>query len=62
MTPAALQAFGSEIANVRLIGSENGTLPVTMRQAQSMLVLVRERSAPQQSPVGEPPVPVLPVK
>lgn len=54
-----LQARGREIARVLLIGIWKGTLPVTMRHMQSMLVLVRDLSALQQSAVGEVPLPLL---
>lgn len=53
-----LQARGREIARVLLIGIWKGTLPVTMRHMQSMLVLVRDLSALQQSAVGEVPLPL----
>lgn len=47
------------MAKLRLMGIWNGTLPVTMRQAQSMLLLVSDLSALQQSEVGEVPFAVL---
>lgn len=60
-TPAILQARGSEIARVRLMGNWNGTFPVIRRHAQSVPLLRSDLSDPQQSEVGEDPLPVLPV-
>jgi hypothetical protein len=51
-----LQARGREMAKVLLIGMLNGTLPVTIRQKQSIPLLVRFLSAPQQPAVGEVPL------
>lgn len=58
-TPGMLQARGSDTARVRLIGTWKGTLPVTMRHAQSMLDPVTARRASQQSRVGDVPFAVL---
>ena len=54
-----LQARGREMARVRLIGIRKGTLPVTMRQTQSMPPLVRVLRELQQSAVGEVPLALL---
>lgn len=56
-----LQALGSEIAKVRLIGIETGTPAFIIRQVQSLLVLVSSLSALQQSADGPTPVELLPV-
>lgn len=61
-TPGVLQARGREMARVRLIGNWIGTLPVTMRHIQSLLVLVRFLSELQQSAVGAVPLAVLLVR
>lgn len=50
------------MARERLIGSWKGTLPVTMRHKQSLLVLVRAFSELQQSAVGEVPLELLLVR
>ena len=54
-----LQARGMDMAKVLLIGKLKGTLPVAMRQKQSMPLLVRLLSAVQQSAVGEVPLELL---
>lgn len=54
-----LQARGREMARVRLMGIWNGTLPVTIRQRQSVLLLVMDLRELQQSEVGEVPLAVL---
>lgn len=61
-TPGMLQARGREMARERLIGSWKGTLPVTIKQKQSLLVLVRAFSELQQSAVGEVPLELLLVR
>lgn len=43
------------------MGRAIGTFPVTMRQAQSMLPLMREFTESQQPALGEAPLAVLPV-
>lgn len=53
--------LGSEMDSVRLMGRLKGTFPVSMRQAQSLLLLTTAPSALQQSSVGDPPPLVLPV-
>lgn len=50
------------MARVRLIGNWIGTLPVTMRHIQSLLVLVRFLSELQQSAVGAVPLAELLVR
>ena len=50
------------MAKVRLMGIWRGTFPVTMRHKQSLLPLVRDFSALQQSALGEVPFEVLFVK
>lgn len=57
-----LQARGREMANVLLIGTPKGTLPVTTRHKQSIPSLVRFLSEPQQPAVGEEPLAVLLVR
>ena len=52
-TLGMLQARGRETARVRLIGSRKGTLPVTMRHVQPMLLLVRFLRALQQAALGD---------
>lgn len=47
------------MAKLRLIGSRKGTLAVTMRHKQSMPLLVRFLREPQQSAVGDVPLPLL---
>lgn len=49
------------MANARLIGRLTGTFPVNMRQAQSMLPVMREAKESQQPEVGDLPPLVLPV-
>ena len=56
-----LQSRGSVIASALLIGRLNGTLPVTIRHMQSVLLVMSEPRASQQPEVGEPPPFVLPV-
>ena len=57
-----LQALGSVMASVRLIGKPSGTLPVRMRHAQLVLALTTAAKDRQQSAVGDDPPPlVLPV-
>lgn len=51
-TPSNLQALGSEIAKVLLMGSWNGTLPVTIRHAQFMPLLASDLSELQHSDEG----------
>lgn len=57
-----LQARGSEMANVRLIGIWKGTFPVTTRHKQSVPLPVRVLSELQQSEVGEVPLALLLVR
>lgn len=54
-----LQARGREMARVRLMGIWKGTLPVTIRQRQSVPLLVMDLRELQQSEVGEVPLAVL---
>lgn len=54
-----LQARGRETASVRLMGIWKGTLPVAMRQRQSLLLLIRDLRELQQSEVGAVPFWVL---
>lgn len=62
-TPGIRQARGREIAKVWLMGIWKGTLPVTIRQRQSVPLLVMDLSELQQSEVGvEVPFVVLFVK
>ncbi|KAL7000076.1 hypothetical protein U1Q18_001226 [Sarracenia purpurea var. burkii] len=49
------------MASVWLIGSGRGTFPVTIRQTQSMLLLMRDVIESQQPAVGEAPLLLLPV-
>lgn len=60
-TDALLQKLGRVTAIVRLTGTENGTAPVSMEQAQSEPPLTRPPNALQQSAVGDPdpPPPVI---
>lgn len=58
-TPGMLQARGRETASVRLMGIWKGTLPVAMRQRQSLLLLIRDLRELQQSEVGAVPFWVL---
>lgn len=51
-----LHARGRLSARVRLTGSWNGTLPVTMRQKQPIPVLASDFTALQQSAVGVVPL------
>lgn len=55
------QTLGSEMAKVLLMGRLNGTLPVNIRQAQSVLLVITEPNALQQSALGDPPPLMLPV-
>lgn len=57
-----LQALGREMARVRLMGSWTGTLPVTMRQAQSVPLEMSDARDPQHCDVGEAPLLLLPVR
>jgi hypothetical protein len=50
------------MAKVRLMGIWKGTFPVTMRHIQSLIPLVRDFSALQQSALVEVPFAVLFVK
>lgn len=54
-----LQARGREMAKVRLMGMLNGTLPVVMRQKQSLPLLIKDLSELQQSAGGEVPLRLL---
>lgn len=54
-----LQACGRLIANVRLIGILKGTLPVTIRQRQSVPLLVKDLRTLQHSADGEVPLRLL---
>lgn len=57
-----LQARGKALPKLALInGTETGTLPVIIRQAQSMLFSNSDFKAPQQSLVGDERPPLLPV-
>lgn len=57
-----LHTRGSEIARVRLKGSEIGTFPVITRHPHSTLSVMRDFTELQQSSVGEDlPFPLLPV-
>lgn len=59
-----LHACGREIANPWLIGfgNEKGTFPVTIRQVQSILVVISDSIASQQLALGDRPFALLPVK
>lgn len=57
-----LQARGRARARVRLIGNWKGTLPVTRRHTQSLLVLVTDFSELQQAAVGDVPLALLLVR
>ncbi|KAL0393031.1 UNVERIFIED_CONTAM: hypothetical protein Sradi_2525900 [Sesamum radiatum] len=52
-TPDILQARGREIAKVWLMGTWNGTPPVTIRHKQSCPLLMRSLNELQQAEVGE---------
>lgn len=58
-----LHACGSEMANAWLtgLGNENGTFPVTIRQAQSVLVVMSDSIASQQLADGDFPFGLLPI-
>ena len=57
-----LQARGSEIARVWLMGILKGMLPVAIRHIQSVPLLMRDLRELQQSDVGEVPLAVLLVR
>lgn len=54
-----LQARGSEIARVRLMGIWNGMPPATMRHRQPIPLLVSDLSEPQHCEVGAVPLRLL---
>lgn len=51
--PYCLHALGREMAKDRLIGTSNGTPPVTMRQRQSWPLLIRSFKELQHAEVGD---------
>ena len=58
-TPGMLQARGREMARVRLRGTLKGMLPVTIRQRQSLPLLMRDLSELQHSEGGLLPLRLL---
>lgn len=57
-----LQALGRETANVLLMGTRKGTFPVTIRQRQSVPLLMTHLRDRQHSEVGEELLPPVVVK